>query len=44
MTAPVAALLAGASLLALGLVGAIAALLGLKIHDAIARALRWGLS
>lgn len=38
MTWPVALFLALASSLALGLVGAIAALLGLQIYDAIARA------
>src|SRR5262245_3784349 len=40
MTWPVALYLAIGSLLALGLVGSIAALLGLKIHDAIAHLLR----
>lgn len=40
MTWPVALFLAIASLLALGLVGSIAALLGLKIYDAIAHLMR----
>jgi hypothetical protein len=40
MTCSVALFLAIASLLALGLVGSIAALLGLRIHDAIAHWIR----
>jgi hypothetical protein len=40
MTWQVVLFLSVVSLLALGLVGSIAALLGLKIHDAIARLIR----
>lgn len=44
MTWPVALLLASVTLIAAGYVGAIAALLGLKICDGLTRAWRWGIA